>query len=147
MKLGLDTNVLVYSHLPGFPESAKVRTFLLNSLREASNELFVTPLILHELVHVITDSRRFEPPVSMAEATAIARSYISRSNVECLPVDDAAIRLALNLLDTKPLGRKRIADTLIVATLLGNGVDRLVTCNPRDFSLFEGLEVIDPRVA
>jgi predicted nucleic acid-binding protein len=43
------------------------------------------------------------------------------------------------------LGRKRIADTLFAATLLTHGVTELITCNPSDFRIFEGLTLIDPR--
>lgn len=145
MKTGLDTNVLVYAHLPVFPESDRVRSYLLRGLADAETTFVVTPLVLHELIHVITDARRFEPAVSMTEATALARSYLGRSNVECVATDEDAFVLALRLLDEQALGRKRIADTLFAATLLRHGVETMVTCNPADFEGFVGLRVLDPR--
>ena len=42
------------------------------------------------------------------------------------------------------LGRKRIADTLLVATLVDHGVNELVTCNESDFAVFEELTVVNP---
>ena len=43
------------------------------------------------------------------------------------------------------LNRRRIADTLLTATLLAHGVTTIVTCNPADFARFDGLAVVDPR--
>lgn len=141
---GLDTNVLIYAHLPALTEHAAVRSYLYQLARRADVELAVTPTVLHELVHVVTDARRFDPPVAMAEALALARRFLGRSNVTCQPVTEEAVALALDLLDRHHLGRKRIADMLLAATYLCNGVSTLVTCNPGDFAIVDGLAIIDP---
>jgi predicted nucleic acid-binding protein len=107
--------------------------------------LVLTPLVIHEFLHVVTDARRFEPPIEMTVALTLARSYLDRSNVEWLAVDEAAIASTIELMRTKGLGRKRIADTLLVGTLLGHGVGKLATCDPEHFAGFDGLELIDPR--
>ena len=146
MRVGVDTNVLVHAHIPAMPEHARVRARLQELLRAEDTTLFVCPLVLHELVHVITDARRFEPPVTMSDAGATARLYLDRTNVQCLPIDEDAVRRAFDLLAEHSLGRKRIADTLFAATLLENGVERLLTCNARDFQRF-GLTLEDPRHA
>lgn len=145
MRYGLDTNVLVYAHVPVFAESERVRTHLRRALADDQRRLIVTPLVIHEFVHVVTDARRFEPPVTMAEALEIAGGYLDRSNVECLAVDEGSMRLACSLLDVHGLGRRRIADTLLAATLLSHGVKTIVTCNPADFTVFDELAVVDPR--
>ena len=145
MRYGLDTNVLIYAHLPVFAESEQVREYLRRGLADDRRRFSLTALVLHEFVHVVTDARRFDPPVAMAEALEIARSYLNRTNVECLPVDEGSVRLALDLLDAHALGRRRIADTLLASTLLRHGVTAIVTCNPVDFARFDGLAVVDPR--
>ena len=145
MRYGVDTNVLIYAHLPVFAESERVRTYLRRALADNRCRISLTPLVLHEFVHVVTDQRRFEPPVTMPEALEIAGGYLDRSNVECLAVDEGSLRLAFDLLDVHGLGRRRIADTLLVATLLSHGVKTIVTCNPADFALFGDLAVVDPR--
>jgi predicted nucleic acid-binding protein len=147
VKRGIDTNVLIYAHLPALAEHAAVRRFLLDQLGQPGVTLVVTPLILHEFVHVITDPRRFDPPVPMAEALSLARRYLGRSNVECAAVDESAVRSALDLLERHGLGRKRIADALLAATLFRHGVRELITCNPSDFELFALFRLIDPRAA
>lgn len=147
MKRGLDTNVLVYAHVASLPEHGVVREFLAGQLARRDVTLFVTPSVLHEFVHVVSDPRRFEPPVAMGEALALARLYLGRANVECVATDADALAEAFNLVDRHRLGRKRLADTLLAATLLRHGVRQLVTCNRSDFEVFSALQVIDPREA
>ena len=145
MKRGLDTNVLVYAHVAALPEHGVVREYLAGQLARRDVTLAVTPSVLHEFVHVVTDPRRFEPPVGMGEALALARLYLGRSNVECAATDAEALADAFVLVDRHGLGRKRLADTLLAATLLRHGVRQLVTCNRGDFEGFAGLQLIDPR--
>lgn len=145
MKRGLDTNVLIYAHLPSFPEHAGVRRFLLDELATPGRKLVLTPSVLHEFVHVVTDGRRFDVPVSMAEAIAVARMWTRRANVDCVGATEESLLLAFDLIERHSLGRKRVADTLLAATLLHHGVRQIVSCDPDDFAVFDNLEVIDPR--
>lgn len=145
MRLGVDTNVFVYAHLPALEHHQVVRDYLLGLLRDPKTILVITAAVLHELVHVITDPRRFDPPVPMAEAIAIARLYLEASNVECVATDAGAARLAFELMERHRLGRKRLADTLFAATLITNEVAEVLTCNASDFAVFESLETVDPR--
>ena len=85
MRYGLDTNVLIYAHLPVFGESEQVRGYLQRGLADDRCRFSLTALVLHKFVHVVTDARRFDPPVAMAEALVIARNYLNRTNIECLP--------------------------------------------------------------
>jgi len=147
MRRGLDTNVLIYAHMPDLPDHARVRSFLLGQLAAEGVILVITPVILHEFVHIITDGKRFDPPVSMADALAVARVYLDHTNVECLSVDGQAVAGAFALIERHQLGRKRIADTLFAACLLGHEVRELITCNPDDFRIFDSLTLIDPRVS
>ena len=145
MRCGVDTNVLVYAHLPAFPESETVRAYLRAGLADDSWQFALTAGVLHEFVHVSTDPRSFDPPVAMVGALALARGYFGRTNVDCLSLDARALHLALDLLDAHRLGRKRIADTLLAATLLRHGFNAIMTCNPADFAVFDEPAVIDPR--
>jgi toxin-antitoxin system PIN domain toxin len=146
VRRGVDTNVLIYAHMPALPDHAAVRRFLQAQLDDPDVTLVVTAGVLHELVHVITDPRRFEPPVPMAEALALARRYLGAANVECAAVDEEAVRIALDLLERHRLGRRRVADALLAGALMSAGVTELATCDAGGFAPFEGLTTIDPRV-
>ena len=95
----VDTNVLIYAHLVSFPEHARVKQYLQALLSDPESVLVVTPIILHELVHVVTDGRRFDEPVKIEEAIALARLYLNRTNVECLDVGASSVELALALIE------------------------------------------------
>lgn len=144
MRLALDTDVLVNAHLPGLERHRVARSFLLDHLSQPVT-LVVTPLVLHEWVHVVTDSRRFEPAVEMSEALEIAKGYLDRDNIDCLPVGEDAFLLATDLLARHRLGRRRVADTLLAATLLSAGVHHLATFNRKDYAIFDNLQIIDPE--
>lgn len=146
MKRAVDTNVLVIAHVAAAPHHERVRRYLMDQLSVPDVTLVVTPLILHEFVHIITDARRFAPPVAMHEATAIARLYLDHANIECVGVDRNAISLAFALLDKHQLGRKRIADTLLAATLMQNEVREIITCDRSDFAVFNAFTLVDPAV-
>lgn len=143
-RMGLDTNVLITAHLPSVPGHVLVRAFLLDVLADSSHAFFITPNILHEFVHVITDTKRFDPPVPMFEALALARHYLGRSNIHCVAPDDTVLLHAFELLERYRLGRKRIADTLFAATLMHHDVTELVTLNAKDYQVFGNLRVIVP---
>lgn len=144
-RVGVDTNVFIHAHLPSSPEHERVRAQLLALLASPDTCICTTPSILHEFVHVVTDAKRFAPPVSMAEAIALARRYLTASNVECLAADGQSAELALELMEQHQLGRERLADSMFAATLMRHAVNELVTCNVDDFKIFAGLAVIDPR--
>jgi predicted nucleic acid-binding protein len=146
MRRGVDTNVLIYAHMAEMPHHETVREYLLDQLAQDDVTLVVTPGILHEFVHVITDGRRFDPPVAMKDALALARGYLGGTNVECLSVDEPSLARAFAMLERYQLGRKRIADTLFAASLMNQGVRELITCNMDDFQVFEELALLDPRV-
>ena len=105
MRRGLDTNVLIYAHIPESPHHQKVRSFLLDQLSNEDVTLVITPVILHEFVHVVTDSKRFSPPVSMTDAMAVARVYLDHTNVECISLDGSAVVNAFALIERHGLGR------------------------------------------
>ena len=145
MKRAVDTNVLIYTHMPSLPAYERVRRYIMTQLGDPDVTLIVTPLVLHEFVQVVTDARRFDPPLTMSEALATARLYLGKSNVMCVGADEAVATAAFNLRDRFQLGRKRIADTLLAATLARYEVRELITCNPGDFEVFDELTVVDPR--
>lgn len=142
--LGVDTNVLIYAHIASFAQHQRARAFLERQLNTAETALAVTPLVLHEFLHIVTDARRFDPPLRMSEALQLTQTYLQRENVACLTLDEEVVLETLRLLDRHQLGRKRIADTLFAATLLRHGVQELVTCNLDDYRQFSGLVLIDP---
>lgn len=145
IRRGLDTNVLLYAHIESLPNHQDVRDYLLSQLRDTSVQLILTADVLNEFIHVSTDGKRFSPPVEMKQAVATARLYLKHRNIICLGTEETALLRAFNLMDQHRLGRKRVSDTILAATLMTHGVQEIITCDPDDFRIFEPLGVIDPR--
>ena len=76
---------------------------------------------------------------------ADAKAHFWWNSVEVrhvFPTDDST-RLAFDWLQRHQLGRKRILDTQLAATLWNMGIQKLVTSNPADFKLL-GFETLVP---
>lgn len=137
----VDTNVLVYAA----DESSEFHGAS-RLLRESGDiALAITPQILMEFYAIITDPRRVTSPRSADEARTELEKYTLSPHIVTLhPTPDILTRV-LALLEAYPqVTRQTIFDLFIVATMLGNGVNRIYTFNERDFILFNEIEVLRP---
>lgn len=144
MILGVDTDVLIAWAMAGAPRHGAVRRLFEVEIRERGGRLALTPQVVQEFLHVSTDPRRFEQPFSMAEALQVCRSLIDAREIQWIAPARDVLRRTLDLLTELRLGRKRILDTALAATLECAGVRRLATLNARDFEIFSFLELVGP---
>jgi predicted nucleic acid-binding protein len=100
------------------------------------------PQVLTEFLHIVTDPRRFERPLPMEQALARAQFWWKAREVRHVYPTAESTVLFLDWLDQHKLGRKRLLDTHLAATLWSAGVRRLMTANPRDFSILGGFELL-----
>jgi predicted nucleic acid-binding protein len=141
--LGIDTDVLVSWLVKVSPRHVDARRLIESQVRERGGLIALTPLVVQEFLHIVTDPRRFEEPLSMAEAIQrIGEIWESEEVVRILPSSEVLPR-TLELLADFRLGRKRILDTALAATLESAEVRRLATFNPGDFRIFDFLELVD----
>ncbi len=132
--------------MSGATHHRAVRECFEREIRERGRRLGIVQQTLNEFLHVVTDSRRFEHPLSMVEALRLSREFWHRQDVERIsPIVGLHDRLC-ELMAEFRLGRKRILDTVLAVTLEAAGVSRLATLNGRDFRIFSFIEVIDPTV-
>lgn len=143
--LAIDTDTLVHWAMVGAPHHRAVRRCLEHEI-EQHGRLGLTPQGLREFLHISTDPRRFESPLPMAEALRISMRLWNGQEVEqILPSPGVHDRMC-ELMERFRLGRKRILDTALAATLEAAGVSRLASLNGRDFEIFPFIEVIDPTL-
>jgi hypothetical protein len=76
----------------------------------------------------------------------ICRSLVSSREVQWILPSSEALPRTLDLLEKFNLGRKRILDTALAATLECAGVQRLMTLNRRDYEVFPFLELVGPDI-
>jgi predicted nucleic acid-binding protein len=140
---GLDCNILVQLALQDHPANGATVAAVQAEVQRG-NRLVFPPLVLDEFLHVITDERRFSPPLTMLEALDWVESFLANPAVGVLEPTPASVPLTLAWLRQFNLGRKRILDTHLAAALHTAGVRRLLTSNPKDFAVFGVLEIITP---
>jgi predicted nucleic acid-binding protein len=138
--IGLDTTVLVAHELKEIHSREKVRAHISTLSRSKETRFALAPQVLQEFLHVVTDSRRFENPLSMEEALARARFWWTASETAHCHPSDKTWDLTLDWMERYHLGRKRILDTNLASTYHSHGIIKLATVNPADFAIFEVFE-------
>jgi predicted nucleic acid-binding protein len=144
MSLALDTNVLIPWLVRSAPGHAQARGFVQAALSRDGGRVAIAPQVCWEFLHVVTDERRFERPCSIDEATALIRAVWNARETERLSAGAEVLPRVLELIREHRLGRKRILDTALAATLEAAGVRRLATYNVKDYACFPFLDLESP---
>ena len=143
MIIALDTDVMVHWAVRGARHHRRVRGWIDERL-DADERFGLTQQVAFELLHVVTDGRRFEEPLEMGAAVDFVRRLWTSREVVRIPARVDVVPRLCELIEHHGLGRKRILDTALAATLEAAGVRTLATCNARHYRSFGFLEVIDP---
>jgi predicted nucleic acid-binding protein len=140
---GLDCNILVQLALADH-QANTVTVAVVQAEVKSGGRLVFPPLVINEFLHVITDARRFSPPLTMVEALDWVENFLGHPAVNLIEPTPESLRQTLRWMRQFDLGRKRILDTHLAAVLLTAGVRRLLTSNPRDFTVFGIFEIVTP---
>ena len=140
---GLDCNILVQLAMADHPANSATVAAVQAEARRASSLVF-PPLVVTEFLHVVTDDRRFAPPLTMIEALDWIEEFLTNPSVSLLQPTQESLLQTLHWMREFNLGRKRILDTHLAAVLHTAGARRLLTSNPGDFAVFGVLEIITP---
>ncbi len=134
--IGVDTSFLVALAVRQHPSHPRAWSLFEKEIVGGSASMAMTPQVLAEFCHVVTDSRRFEHPIAMSEALEVCEQWWTAQ--ECRPVtaDAETALLFLSWMHEHRLGRKNLLDTLLAATYHRAGVGRLATTNWRDFGRY-----------
>jgi predicted nucleic acid-binding protein len=144
MTRAVDTTFLVQLELKEAAGHEKARAFLETAVLAPGNPLALTPQVLEEFIHVVTDARRFERPLEMGDALDKADTWWRAAEVRHLFPDSHAVMLFIEWMRGLRLGRMRLHDTLLAATCLSAGIGEIVTSDRQGFEVFAGLAVCDP---
>jgi predicted nucleic acid-binding protein len=132
---GLDTSFLVATEVSGHVDHVAART-LADSLRNKGDRFALTPQVLAEFVHIVTDAKRFTAPLTMPQALERAQIWWDSSEVERVWPNESAVTWFLAAMAKHQLGRKRVLDTLLAGTFRSVNITSLLTLNPADFAVF-----------
>ena len=139
--IGIDTCFLIDLYWQNSPRNKNARDLYSKLAKDNSCQLAIYYNCFNEFLHVITDSRRFENPFTIKEALAVIDFWCDLENVTILYPNDSSFKRALTWMSIFNLGRNRINDTQMAACYVAQGVSKIITANPKDFELFECLEV------
>lgn len=142
---GIDTCFLIDLYWEDSPRHAAAVALFKQLADSSSEELAIYYNCFNEFVHVITDARRFENPLSMSEALSVVDEWCELERVHILYPDDDSFTRAVTSLTMYKLGRNRINDTQMASCYIRNAVFSLVTANPKDFAMFGMFALIDYR--
>lgn len=140
---GLDCNILVQLALADHPANAKTLAAV-KAEAQSGETLVFPPLIATEFLHVVTDERRFAPPLTMEEALEWLEDFMANPLVKTVEPGEASLRQTMRWMRQHRLGRKRVLDTHLAAVLHTHGIKRLLTSNPGDFTVFGVIETVVP---
>jgi predicted nucleic acid-binding protein len=144
---GLDCNILVQLAMADHPAhlatTAASEAASEAELRSGSSFIFPS-LVLTEFLHVVTDSKRLDPPLHMSDALGWVQDLLTRPGFQQIEPTSRSLRQTLHWMRQFQLGRKRILDTHLAAVLHTSGVRRLFTSNPDDFAVFRSFDLITP---
>lgn len=138
---GIDTDFLVAVEIRDHRFHASADHLLTQQLKE-QHEFAILPPTLAEFIHVVTDGRRMPNPLPLQEATSRAEFWWQAREVVRLYPNARATTQFFNWIRQHRLGRKRLLDTLLAASLHSNGMHHLITNNTADFKVFGCFELI-----
>ena len=141
--IGLDCNILVQTAIADHPANVKTVSIVQQKMQLGTKLVFPS-LVATEFLHVVTDARRFAPPLTMTEALDWLEDFVANPLVEILQPTPASTNQTLLWMRQFNLGRKRILDTHLASILYTSGVQHLLTSNPADFQIFGVLQTITP---
>jgi predicted nucleic acid-binding protein len=142
--LALDADVLVHWANADCQHHVAVCAMIRRELSRTRETLALVPQVCWEFLHVVTDRRRFDRPLAMEFALGRLRQWWDAPEIVRVAQDARVVHRTMELMSVHGLGRKRILDTVLAATLETAHVRRLATLNARDFALFDFIEVVDP---
>lgn len=143
--IGIDTCFLIDLYWQDSPRNKNARELFSKIANNESVKLAVYYNCFNEFLHVITDSKRFENPLSVSEAISVIDYWCDIDRVTVLYPDDTSFKRTLAWMNRYQLGRNRVNDTQMASCYLTSGVSSIITANPKDFEIFESFEINDYR--
>jgi predicted nucleic acid-binding protein len=142
--IGVDTTFLVQLEIVETPAHVSAHQLLRREVLAKNEVLALAPQVVAEFVHIVTDPRRFQRPLTIEQALTKARFWWTAGEVRHVYPTAESMALWLDWMDANSLGRKRLLDTQLAALLWSAGIRRIITSNARDFAVFSVFELLQP---
>jgi len=140
--IAIDTNILIYAHVPSFAQHASALSAL-ETLANSGAVWAVPWPCAHEFCAVITNQKWRSDALDAAGAVAILRSWESAANFRFLGASEQHLHYFTQTLLLSGVRGGQVHDARIAATCLEHNVTELWSAD-RDFSRFPGLRTRNP---
>jgi predicted nucleic acid-binding protein len=139
----VDTNILIYAQQALSPFHPQA-TAKLQALAAAGHPLWISRQILREYLAVMSRPGVLTAAIPMTNLVSDVQAF----ERQFLIAEDGPIVMGhlLNLLTAIPCAGKQIHDANIIATMLGHGIQRLLTHNNADFTRFAAHVTVLPLI-
>ena len=142
--IGIDTTYLVCMEIKEHPMHEAAWASFRREALDANEGVAIAPQVLLEFIHVVTDPKRFARPLAISEAIVRATYWwTATESVHVYPTSESMLT-CLDWLARFGLGRKRLLDTQLAATLWSAGVRRILTLNAADFGILPDMVTVTP---
>ena len=141
--IGVDTTFLIDLEIADSPRHQAALNLFNKWLSEKHSVLAIYNQTFLEFQHVITDSKRFNSPLTMEKAIERSWFWIDQERIKIIYPTESSLKRALLWCNMYKLGRNRIQDTHMAAVFAEAGVSELWTANPSDFEILETFDLVD----
>ena len=141
--IGIDTTFLIDLEITDSPRHEGALKLFNKWQLEKHSVLAIYSHSFLEFEHVITDSKRFNAPLTTEQAIERIWFWLDRERIKIIFPTEVSLKRALLWSNMFKLGRKRIQDTHMAAAFAEAGVSELWTANPTDFEIFETFDLVD----
>lgn len=135
MTHGADTTFLVAAEILEHEHHVDASR-VLDELLSRGDRIAVAPQVLAEFIHVTTDARRFERPLSIETALDKSERWWTAAETDQVLPTDVAVTRFHDWMRRHQIGRKRVLDTFLAATYHAAAITSLLTLNTEDFAIF-----------
>lgn len=136
-----DTNILVYVQNRKSPFYRNCLTWH-NKVLTQEVKGYLSSQNLTEFYSIITNKNRVEKPLSANFALAEIKKYQTVFNL--IYPSNQTLAILNKLIKKYNIKARKIFDAFLTATMLSNGIDRILTYNYKDFVLFKEIKVMKP---
>ena len=140
--IGIDTTFLIDLEITDSPRHKQALKLFNRWQKEKHSVIAIYNQTFLEFEHVITDSKRFNSPLTMEQAIERTWFWLNQERIKIIYPTEVSLKRALLWSSMYKLGRKRIQDTHMASAFAEAGVTELWTANPADFEVFETFDLV-----
>jgi predicted nucleic acid-binding protein len=116
---------------------------ILNTALNKDTRAFIADKSLYEFFAIITDPKRVEKPVEVAEAIDVI-NFLRESNIKIIVTTHKTLEILTNLLKKYNLKKQKIFDAVLAALAIENKIEAILTRNDKDFNMINEITAINP---